>query len=113
MRAPQFVQEVSVLGVSRSAGAAVREISPATRRVVFSFYLPEQFQTVGYELKDESGAVQSKHSLPAPPKEQSAESHISLSTAGLKPGAYEISFWGTGASGQTPIGTSKFRIASE
>jgi len=111
-RAPQFVQEVSVLGASRSAGT-VREISPATRRVVFSFYLPEQFQSIEYQVKDESGTVQTKQSLAAPPKEESAESHISLSTASLKPGAYEISFWGVGASGQTPIGTSKFRIASE
>lgn len=111
-RAPQFVQEVSVLGVSRSAGA-VREISPATRRVVFSFYLPEQFQSIGYELKDESGTVHSTQSLPAPPKEESTESHISLSTAGLKAGTYEISFWGAGASGQVSVGASKFRIASE
>ena len=111
-RAPQFVQEVAVLGASRGAGP-VREISPATRRIVFSFYLQEQFKSIEYELKDESGTVQTKQRLPAPPKEESAESHISLSTAGLKPGVYEISFWGVGASSQTPIGTSKFRIAGE
>ena len=48
--------------------------------------------------------------LPAPPKEESAESHLSISTAGLKPGAYEIRFWGVTEVGETAIGQSKFRI---
>src|SRR5438094_2310870 len=39
-RAPQFVQEVPVLGVARSAGS-VREVSRATRRIVFSLYITE------------------------------------------------------------------------
>jgi len=111
-RAPQFVQEVAVLGASRSGGT-VREISRATRRIVFSFYLTEPFQSISYEVKDESGTVQARQSLPAPPKEESAESHISVSTADLKPGAYEIAFAGAGTNGQVPIGVSKFRIASE
>lgn len=111
-RAPQFVQEVAVLGASRSSGT-VREISAATRRIVFSFYLTEQFRNISYEVKDESGAVQARQNLPAPPREESAESHISVSTAGLKPGAYEIVFEGAGANGQVPIGISKFRITSE
>jgi len=111
-RAPQFVQEVAVLGVARSAGA-VREVSPATRRIVFSFYLSERFQSLGYELKDQTGMVRAHQTLPAPPKEDSAEAHVSLSTAGLKAGAYEIGFFGVGAAGQIPIGQSKFRIAGE
>jgi Putative zinc-finger len=111
-RAPQFVQEVAVLGVARSAGT-VREVSSATRRIVFSFYLSERFDSIGYELKDQSGTVRAHQTLPAPPAEDSAESHISLSTAGLKAGAYEIGFYGFGASGQIPIGQSKFRIAGE
>src|SRR5258708_1862082 len=79
-RAPQFVQDVPVLGVSRGPGAA-REISSTTRRIVFSFYLTQPFRQIGYEVKDESGAVRSRRILPAPPKEDSAESHFSLSTA--------------------------------
>ena len=111
-RAPQFVQEVAVLGVARSAGT-VRAVSPATRRIVFSFYLSEPFESIGYELKDQSGMVRAQQTLPAPPREDSAESYVSLSTAGLKADAYEIRFFGVGAAGQIPIGQSKFRIASE
>ena len=111
-RAPQFVQEVAVLGVSRSAGT-VREISPATRRIVFSFYLTQRFESIGYELKDQSGTVRVHETLPAPPREDSTESHVSLSTSGLKAGAYEIGFFGVGAGGRIPLGQSKFRIASE
>jgi len=110
-RAPQFVQDVPVLGVSRGPGAA-REISSTTSRIVFSFYLTQPFRNIGYEVKDESGAVRSRQILPAPPKEDSGESHLSLSTADLKPGAYEIRFWGVGDSGESPIGQSKFRIAN-
>jgi hypothetical protein len=113
-RAPQYVQEVSVFGAQRSGGAAaVREISRSTRRVVFSFYLTEKFKNIGYELKDETGAVRGEQTLPPPPQEVSAESYISLSTADLKPGAYEVTFWGEGASGKVPVGQSRFRITSE
>jgi Putative zinc-finger len=108
-RAPQFVQDVPVLGVSRG-DPAVREIAPTTRRIVFSFYLPAQFQSIAYQLKDESGSSGPRVTLPAPPKEDSSESHFSLSTAGLKPGAYEIAFWGINGAGETPIGQSKFKI---
>src|SRR5713226_5380168 len=94
-RAPQFVQALPVMGVARGEGAA-REISPSMRRIVFSFYLAKEFRSIGYELKDESGAVRLRQVLPAPPKEDSAESHISLSTAGLRPGAYDVRFWGDG-----------------
>jgi hypothetical protein len=111
-RAPQFVQDVPVLGLSRGE-VIVREIAPTTRRVVFSFYLREQFQSISYELKDASGSVGQRRSLPAPPKEDSAESHLSISTAGLKPGDYEIKFWGINGSGETPIGQSRFKIASQ
>jgi hypothetical protein len=107
-RAPQFVQDVPVLGVSRGDSAA-REIAPTTRRIVFSFYLPEQFQSIAYQLKDESGPIGRRVTLPAPPKEDSSESHFSLSTAGLKPGAYEIAFWGMNGASQTLIGQSKFK----
>ena len=107
--APQFVQDIAILGVARGAGAA-REISAATRRIVFSFYLTQPFREIGYELKSESGVVHSRQILPAPPKEESAESHLSISTAGLKPGAYEIRFWGVTEGGETAIGQSKFRI---
>ncbi len=106
---PQFVQQVTVLGPSRGAGAA-REISTNTQQIVFSFYLLQPFRNIGYELKDESGVVRSSRILPAPPKEDSAESHLSLPTAGLKPGAYEIRLWGAGDSTEIPIGTSKFKI---
>ena len=112
-RAPHFVQEVAVLGVARSAGV-VREIAPTTRRVVFALYLSESFQGIGYELKNSAGAVQMRQTLPSPPKEESADSHISFSTGGLKPGVYEIAFWGVGAGGrEVPIGQSKFRISGE
>ncbi len=107
-RAPQFVQDIPVLGVARGAGNA-REISPATRRIVFSFYLTQPFQSIGYELKDASGAVVARQALPAPPKEASAESHFSLSTSDLKPGEYAIRIWGDSES--NPIGESKFTIA--
>ena len=110
-RDPQFVQDVPVLGLSRGE-VVVREIAPTTRRVVFSFYLREQFQNISYELKDASGAVGQRRSLPAPPREDSSESHLSISTAGLKPGDYEIKFWGINSSGETPIGQSKFKIAA-
>ena len=111
-RAPQFVQEVPVLGVARSSGS-IREVSRATRRIVFSFYVTERFQNIGYELKDATGAVRSHEVLTTPPKEVSTEGHVSLSTTSLKPGAYEIGFWGVAGSGEIPIGQSKFRIASE
>src|SRR5881394_3845607 len=45
-QAPQFVQEVPVLGVARSNGS-VREVSRATRRIVFSFYVTDRFQNIG------------------------------------------------------------------
>ena len=109
-RAPQFVQDVPVLGVSRGPKATAREISSTTRRIVFSFYLTQPFRHIGYEVKDESGAVRSRQILPAPPKEESTESHFSLSTADLKPGAYEIRFWGVGDGGKSPIGQSKFKV---
>jgi hypothetical protein len=108
-RAPQFVQDIPVLGVSRGE-SAVREIAPTTRRIVFSFYLPERFQSIVYQLKDESGSIGPRVILPAPPKEDSSESHFSLATAGLKPGAYEIAFWGINGAGETPIGQSKFKM---
>jgi hypothetical protein len=108
-RAPQFVQDVPVLGVSRG-DTAIREIASTTRRIVFSFYLLEQFQNIAYELKDESGSAGPRVILPAPPKEDSSESHFSISTEGLKPGAYEIEFWGVNGAGATPIGQSKFKI---
>jgi hypothetical protein len=110
-RAPQFVQDVPVLGVSRGE-SAVREIAATTRRIVFSFYVPEQFQSIAYQLKDESSSIGPRVILPAPPKEDSSESHFSLSTAGLKPGAYEIAFWGINGPRETPIGQSKFKITS-
>jgi hypothetical protein len=110
-RAPQFVQDVPVLGVSRGDGA-VREIASTTRRIVFSFYVREQFQSIAYALKDESGSVSPRVILPAPPKEDSSESHFSIPTAGLKPGVYEITFWGINGSGEIPIGQAKFKIPS-
>src|SRR4051812_12039048 len=88
-RAPQFVQEVPVLGVARGPANA-RAISPAVRRIVFSFYLARPFQSIGYELKDASGAVRARQVLPTPPRQDSGESHISLSTQDLKAGAYAI-----------------------
>ncbi len=112
-RAPHFVQEVAVLGVARSAGV-VRDIAPTTRRIVFALYLSEPFQGVGYELKGSDGKVEDRRTLPSPPKEESADSHISLSTGGLKPGVYEIAFWGVAAGNrEVPIGQSKFRITGE
>ena len=111
-RAPQFVQDVPVLGVSRGE-SAVREIAPTTRRIVFSFYLPEQFQSIAYQLKGESGLIGPRVILPAPPKEDSSESHFSLSTAGLKSGGYDIAFWGVKGDGECPIGESKFKITSQ
>jgi hypothetical protein len=108
-RAPQFVQDVPVLGVSRG-DSAIREIAATTRRIVFSFYLREQFQSISYELKGESGWIGPRVILAAPPKEDSSESHFSISTADLKPGAYEIAFWGTNGTQETPIGQSKFKI---
>ena len=92
------------------ATGAAREISSTTSRIVFSFYLTQSFRNIGYEVKDESGAVRSRQILPAPPKEDSGESHLSLSTADLKPAEYEIRFWGVGDSGESPIGQSKFKI---
>ena len=108
-RAPQFVQQVTVLGPSRGDGTSL-EISSSTQRIVFSFYLTRPFRNLGYEVKDETGAVRLRQVLPAPPKEDSDESHLSLSTASLKPGAYEISLWGSSDSGEIPIGKSKFKI---
>ncbi len=108
-RAPQFVQDVPVLGQSRGE-SAVREIASTTKQIVFSFYLRDQFQNISYELKDPSGSVGSRIILRAPPKEDSAESHLSISTAGLKPGAYEIKFWGNNGNGEMAIGQSTFKI---
>jgi hypothetical protein len=108
-RAPQFVQSVTVLGPSRGEGS-LREISGATQRIVFSFYLTRPFRNLGYEVKDESGAVRLRQILPAPPKEDSDESHLALSTAGLQPGVYEISLWGVADSSEIPIGKSRFKI---
>jgi Putative zinc-finger len=108
-RAPQFVQDVPVLGLSRGV-ETLREISPTTRRIVFSFYPREQFQKISYELRSESGLVYQRRVLSAPPKEDSSESHFSLSTADLKPGVYEITFSGTKDGGEALIGQSKFRV---
>jgi hypothetical protein len=110
-RAPQFVQTVPVLGVSRGPGND-RRISSATRRIVFSFYLMQPFPRLGYELKDASGSIRSRQVLPAPLQEEAAESHLSLSTAGLQPGEYEIRIWGLTAGLETPIGQSRFKIES-
>jgi hypothetical protein len=110
-RAPQFVQDVPVLGLSRGETAA-REIASTTERIVFSFYLRDRFQNISYELKDAAGPDVPRKTLPAPPREDSAESHFSISTAGLKPGSYQIKFWGNNASGETPIGQSTFKIAA-
>jgi hypothetical protein len=108
-RAPQFVQEVAVLGASRGP-AAPRGISSTTQRIVFSFYLTQPFRNLGYELKDEKGVVRASQILPAPPKEDSADSHLSLATTGLLPGGYTIRIWGVGDGGETPIGVSNFKI---
>ena len=109
-RAPQFVQDVPVLAVSRG-GEALREISSSTPRVAFSFYLRAPYRTISYELSAApSGPVLARHTLPAPPIEDSAESHFSISTADLKPGVYEIRFWGSAGAEETPVGQSKFRI---
>jgi len=110
-RAPQFVQGVTVLGPSRGEGT-VREIASTTQRIVFSFYLTRPFRNLGYEVKDESGTVRLRQILPAPPKEDTDESHLALSTAGLKAGVYEISFWGAEGRSEIPIGKSKFKIGS-
>jgi len=90
----------------------LREIASTTQRIVFSFYLTRPFRNLGYEVKDESGAVSLRQILPAPPKEDSDESHLALSTAALKPGAYEISFWGVEDRSEIPIGKSRFKIGS-
>jgi hypothetical protein len=110
--APQFVQDISVLGVARGPGG-LREISSATRRIVFSFYLREPFQSLAYDLKHGDRAMEPRQVLPAPPKEDSAESHFSISIADLKPGLYEIDIWGVNGSVETPIGQSKFVIAAK
>ncbi len=109
--APQFVQDISVLGVARGP-ADLREIASSTRRIVFSFYLQQPFQKLAYELKSASGLVQPRRILPSPPKEESAESHLSISTADLNPGEYEIAIWGINGGVETPVGQSKFRIAA-
>jgi hypothetical protein len=109
-QAPQFVQDVPVLAVARG-GESLREIALSTQRVVFSFYLREPYRSISYELSAESGPVLPRRSLPSPPLEDSAESHFSISTAGLKAGVYEIRFWGNTGSGEMPIGQSKFRIS--
>jgi hypothetical protein len=106
---PQFVQEVAVLGPSRGLDTP-REIAAAPQRIVFSFYQTQPFRSIGYELKDEAGMVRSRRILPAPPKEDSAESHLSLPTAALEPGAYAIQLWGVEDSREIPIGSSKFKI---
>ncbi len=108
-RAPQFVQDVPVLAVSRG-GESLREISSSTQRIVFSFYLREPYRSISYELRAESGPVLPRRSLQAPPLEDSTESHFSISTVGLKPGVYEIRFWGSTGAEDTAIGQSKFRI---
>ena len=77
-----------------------------------SIDLTRPFRHLGYEVKDESGVVRLHQVQPAPPKEDTYESHLSLTTAGLKPGAYEIRLWGSDDSGEIPIGKSKFRIDS-
>jgi hypothetical protein len=110
-REPQFVQDVPVLAISRG-GEALREISSSTQRIVFSFYLREPYRTISYELSADSGTVLPRRTLAAPPREDSAESHFSISTAGLKPGVYEIRFWGSTGAEETAIGQSKFRISS-
>jgi hypothetical protein len=109
-RAPQFVEDVPVLALARG-GEALREIASSARRIVFSFYMPQPFHDIAYELKNESGVVRPRQTLPAPPREESAEAHLSISTAGLKPGVYEIQFWGGAGAAETPIGQSKFRIS--
>jgi len=106
---PQFVQEVAVLGPARGLDTP-REIAPATKRIVFSFYLTQPFRNIRFELKDAAGVVRSTQILPAPPKEDSAESHLSLPTAALEPGAYAIQLWGVEDSREIPIGSSKFKI---
>jgi hypothetical protein len=100
------------MGLSRGE-EAVREVAPTTQRLVFSFYVPEQFQSISYELRDASGSLGPRQIVPAPPKEDSPVSHYSVSTAHLRAGEYEISFWGIGSAGETPIGRSKFRIAAQ
>jgi hypothetical protein len=110
-RAPQFVQDVPVLAIARG-GEALRDIASSTQRLVFSFYLREPFRAISYELRGESGVVTPRLTLPAPPLEDSAESHFSISTAGLKSGLYEIRFWGSTGAEETPIGQSKFRISA-
>jgi hypothetical protein len=120
-RAPQFVQDVPVLALARG-GELLREIATGVQRIVFSFYMPQPFHDISYELKNESGVVRPRQTLPAPQREDSGEAHFSISTAGLKPGAYQIQFWGgspqmeqSGFLGageaETPIGQSKFRIS--
>ena len=105
-RALQFVQQVTILGPTSP------EISSTTQRIVFSFYLTRPFRHLGYEVKDESGVVRLHQVLPAPPKQDTDESHLSLTTAGLKPGDYEIRLWDSDEGGEVPIGKSKFRIDS-
>lgn len=109
-RSPQFVQEVPILGVSRGNGS-VHEIASTTQRIVFSFYLREPFRNISYELKNESGPVHLRGTLPAPPKEDTAESHFAISTVDLPPGVYDIMFLGVNTDGESPIGQSKFTIA--
>jgi hypothetical protein len=109
-RAPQFVQDVPVLGLARG-GEALQEIASSAQRIVFSFYMPHPLHDISYELKNESGVVRPRQTLPAPQREDSAEAHFSISTAGLKPGVYQIQFWGGAGAAETPIGQSKFRIS--
>jgi len=110
-RAPQFVQQLTILRPSRGDGTSP-EIPSTTQRIVFSFYLTRPFRHLGYEVKDESGVVRLHQVLPAPPKQDTDESHLSLTTAGLKPGDYEIRLWSSDEGGEVPIGKSKFRIDS-
>src|SRR5262249_16067528 len=63
-RAPQFVQEVPVLGVARGDGSPW-QITSSTQRVVFSFYLWQPFRNIAYEVKDASGTVVPRGVLPA------------------------------------------------
>jgi hypothetical protein len=110
-RAPQFVQDIPVLAVARG-GEALREIAASTQRIVFSFYLSYPFKRISYELKDAAGVVRPRQALPSPPREDSSEAHFSIATAGLKPGVYEIRFWGGDGAGERLLGQSKFRYAA-
>lgn len=106
-----FVQEVPVLGPQRG-GDSVRQIARQTSHIVVTAFLPDNADSMRYQIFDADGRVVNSGKMGSPPRESSGQSLLSIPVSNLMAGEYRIVLLGQDHSGP-PLGARTFRIAQK